>query len=867
MDILVNVANQKLRIATNLKNLISGTQEFVKFVFNLNGDWDNLMTFAQFTQNGKSYNQYLDDENSVYLPSEIGVGTCTLMLYGSNDKTIATTNYLTLDIDDNILVKDANSTEISQSLYTQLVTKINSMSNWNSQSVADLEAVDADLQKQINIKANQIDLTTEISRAKAAEKVNADAITLKASQKDVDNLTLKVTELESNEVVEKLIKEAVVNEMNEYLANGSLASMTITDGSIARSKVDTNFEGTLAKADTAMQPSVYDPQNLKVDIFSYAQGRADIVKKDLDSVYNAFNKSNLIEEINTKQTGYFTSTNTDNVGSFANKTYTLQTSSDNMVRSNWVFNSDVDITKGHYYIGFDYVTTNDFNVGVKIDGEYKDLGKISAVADGEKHSFVAEANVTTSLNFYEVYLPNVANINCQISNIFVMSEFDFTKSYNSIQDFLTKHNLYEITPEQFGAVGNGRFDDTVALQDAIDYCISNGKQLKCQNGKTYCISNSLNLSNTSTCLIDFNWATLKAIKTMDYMITFDGSANAKNDVKTLLRNIIIDCNNKAGGLNLIYSYKFTFENFMIKNCQTVAIWIQRGGAFICQNGTIIGDCTPDSRGIYNQTSDCHFNEIVIVDMKKCIYNGGTNFYNKVHGWLTSKVANSIFFTHFAGFGSLTQCQCDTYETGYLLRTSYDLSLVACTYYNNYHLYDSEVTPVVFKFNSGIHPYARRICCTNCSFNSPNLQTTLSSVVDAQITFNGYTHFININGYSTISRISPTLQAKVTSGFDGSVNKLTYRNGLCYYDFSLQFTSTIGASNLLEIATIQSPYYPLENQMFPCYLTKTLAGSDCIVGKLLIGTDGKVQVRVPSGSVADYQYLYAHCYYEPKAIGE
>lgn len=438
-----------------------------------------------------------------------------------------------------------------------------------------------------------------------------------------------------------------------------------------------------------------------------------------------------------------------------------------------------------------------------------------------------------------------------------------TSTENSLKTFSTTN----ITPEQFGAIGDGVSDDTTALQKAIDYCVENGKQLKCQNGKTYCISSPLNLSNTSTCLIDFNWATLKAIKTMEYMFKFDGSSNTKNDVKTLLKNIIIDCNKKAGGLNLIYSYKFTFENFMIKNCQTIAIWIQKGGAFICQNGTIVGDCTPDSRGIYNQTSDCHFSEIIIVDMKKCIFNGGTNFYNKVHGWLTSKVANSIFFTHFAGFGSLTQCQCDTYETGYLLRTSYDLSLVACTYYNNYHLYDSEVTPVVFKFNSGIHPYARRICCTNCSFNSPQLTTTLSSVSDAQITFNGYTHFININGYSTISRISPTLQAKVTADFENSVNKLIYRNGLCYYDFSLKFTSAIGASNLLEIATIQSPYYPLENQMFPCYLTKTLAGSDCIVGKLLVGTDGKVQVRVPSGSVADYQYLYAHCYFEPKAIGE
>lgn len=580
-----------------------------------------------------------------------------------------------------------------------------------------------------------------------------------------------------------------------------------------------------------------------------------------------YQQQNFADKINKEKTGYFISTNQSNQGNFDNGTYSITTSSDNAVRANWIFNSEIVTEKGSYYISFDYKTNSDFNLGVKIDNSYKDLGKIGAITDGNKHTYVAKVDVINSLNLYEIYVPNAANINLSMSNIIVMSEFDFVKSYSNITEYLQTHDLAEVTPEQFGAIGNGVFDDTTALQKVIDYCITNGKQLKCQNGKTYCISSPLNLSNTSTCLIDFNWAVLKAIKTMDYMITFDGSANAKNDVKTLLKNIIIDCNNKAGGLNLIYSYKFTFENFMIKNCQTVAIWIQKGGAFICQNGTIIGDCTPDSRGIYNQTSDCHFNEIVIVDMKKCIYNGGTNFYNKIHGWLTSKVANSIFFTHFAGFGSLTQCQCDTYETGYLLRTSYDLSLVACTYYNNYHLYDSEVTPVVFKFNSGIHPYARRICCTNCSFNSPNLQTTLSSVVDAQITFNGYTHFINIDGYSTISRISPTLQAKVTSGFDGSVNKLTYRNGLCYYDFSLQFTSTIGASNLLEIATIQSPYYPLENQMFPCYLTKTLAGSDCIVGKLLIGTDGKVRVRIPSGSVADYQYLYGHIYYEPKQISD
>ena len=284
MDILVNVANQKLKIATNLKSLVAGTQEFVRFTFNLTGDWDDLMTFAQFQQNGVAYNAYLDENNSAYLPSEIGVGTCTMMLYGSNDKTIATTNYLTLSIDENILVSDANSTEISESLYTQLVTKVNTLLTWNEQNAADLQAVDKDLQIQINKKAEQTELDKEIARAKAAEKTNADAIALKASQSEVDELSIKVTQLESNEVIASLIEAAVVKEMEEYLAAGTLANLTIADGSITRSKVNSELNDILTLAETAMQPSVYDKLGRKVDVFDYAQSRADTVQSNLNKV-------------------------------------------------------------------------------------------------------------------------------------------------------------------------------------------------------------------------------------------------------------------------------------------------------------------------------------------------------------------------------------------------------------------------------------------------------------------------------------------------------------------------------------------------------------------------------------------------------
>ena len=106
MDIYVDVVGQKLRIATNLKNLVAGSQKFVRFNFYLSSDWDNLETFAQFRQGKDAYNVYLDEENSVYLPAEIVAGSCTMMLYGSRGQVIGTTNYITLTIDDNSLVTE-----------------------------------------------------------------------------------------------------------------------------------------------------------------------------------------------------------------------------------------------------------------------------------------------------------------------------------------------------------------------------------------------------------------------------------------------------------------------------------------------------------------------------------------------------------------------------------------------------------------------------------------------------------------------------------------------------------------------------------------------------------------------------------------
>ena len=107
MDIQVDVVNQKLKIVTNLKDLVAGTENFIRFVFDLSDEWDDMSSFVQFVQNGIPYNVSLDAHNCAFLPKEIEPGKCTMVLAGNSENKMAVTNYLTLTIDSNILITEA----------------------------------------------------------------------------------------------------------------------------------------------------------------------------------------------------------------------------------------------------------------------------------------------------------------------------------------------------------------------------------------------------------------------------------------------------------------------------------------------------------------------------------------------------------------------------------------------------------------------------------------------------------------------------------------------------------------------------------------------------------------------------------------
>lgn len=141
MDIFITVDKQKMRCNNNVRSFVAGTQEFVLFNFLLSDEWDNLTTYAQFTQNGKSYNVYLDSDDSAYLPPEIKEGICNLALRGTRGNTIAVTEPIQLSITANPIKGDVKSTGVTLTLYEQLVNKVDSLLEDDSLIVQTTERV------------------------------------------------------------------------------------------------------------------------------------------------------------------------------------------------------------------------------------------------------------------------------------------------------------------------------------------------------------------------------------------------------------------------------------------------------------------------------------------------------------------------------------------------------------------------------------------------------------------------------------------------------------------------------------------------------------------------------------------------------
>lgn len=567
-----------------------------------------------------------------------------------------------------------------------------------------------------------------------------------------------------------------------------------------------------------------------------------------------FKKQNIASEINKSAIGYKNTTNINNNASFADGIYTLTTAADNTVFCGWYFAKKYEIEAGEYFIGFDYETNSGtVELEIRVDGTFKSIGNIKPIVDSETHTYVVKVSCTTGLGIEQIRISGKSK-RITVHDIFITKVDNYTKVYSDINKYLKYHNKDFVTPESFGAIGNGIYDDTFAIKEAVAYCIENNVSLHGMHEKVYCVSEQIDITNSKGIIIDFDWATIKAIADIDSILKFDGTGISDNSYNINgIRNIKLDCANRTGGFYCPRAYKTSFIDFAILNVRTFGIKLDAGGGFNASNGAIIGQKTSNECvGIYLNTSDCTFTNVGGIDCHKGIYNAGTNFYYHCHFWLSGNCTGSLYFDHMSGFASLVGCCADTYERSYLSHTDYDIALVNCTFYINPNLYDSDVEPTVFNFRDATIYYSHHITSNNCSYNIPtNSKNITANLVDRpnmKITFSGHNHFNNIEHVSYANTSEITLGTNIDANFESAKYKLMLNNNFAFLDLKLRTSAILKNWNEYEIATIDGKLYQIAEKMeFPCFLSTTERGGEQVLARLVI--DGyKIIIITPTANM-------------------
>lgn len=138
-----------------------------------------------------------------------------------------------------------------------------------------------------------------------------------------------------------------------------------------------------------------------------------------------------------------------------------------------------------------------------------------------------------------------------------------------------------ITPEMYGAFGDGVQDDTVALQKAINLCcipdIAVSVNFCGTKGKIYSISAPIDINQTTAPdnngVFDFKGAKIKAIAKMKYALSYKTTAYQDGvpvkHSRGVIKNLAIDCNNELAhtGLYAIYTAGNLFDNINVYGCR------------------------------------------------------------------------------------------------------------------------------------------------------------------------------------------------------------------------------------------------------------------------------------------------------------
>lgn len=306
-----------------------------------------------------------------------------------------------------------------------------------------------------------------------------------------------------------------------------------------------------------------------------------------------------------------------------------------------------------------------------------------------------------------------------------------------------------ITPEMFGAVGDGLTDDTENFKKFIANCYNTSGI--CDFGKTYLINSDLIISkkvniNLNQCTIAINGA-----------IKFESDNNIRDTVfknghikvlKDSVDSVITIHNLINSTISDIFISDFINTGIMLKeNCyETQLINIK---LYAKSNGI-------NSVGIINNSSDTYITNCFGRDCHIFIINNGvTNYYNSCHAWIiTSAILPDSVFAKCNISANFTNCVIDTYVHGFELLYNSTSSItnnyciINPAYYNGNIL--KQDCYFIFYITTSTNPYGYGCNISNNKFQAPETDIFINKAYFINVKESLLLNFFNNNYCSNVS---------------------------------------------------------------------------------------------------------------------
>ena len=442
-------------------------------------------------------------------------------------------------------------------------------------------------------------------------------------------------------------------------------------------------------------------------------------------------------------------------------------------------------------------------------------------------------------------------INKYFTNLDVQEEIN-KKIDALLQDntFWTKLNqiLPFVTPEMFGAVGDGTTDDYTAFQKMINHAITNGKEIYCYR-KTYKLSDRLVVTGK----ISFHGGNATLLFNNTDGIVFNADTRSRECV---FENFTID-GISAGkvGMSLTNYINSVVQNVWFYNMLGTGIQLT-GENFETKIDMINFNATTfaNNIGVNCSSTDIIFSRINGVNIKTFIINNADgNMYTNCHAWL----ANSSFFDDslFADCkisALFEKCIVDTYETGFKIKSVASNRFVSCNWLVNTNLYNkltANKVPTFIEFIDSTESGARTKL-SNCWFSMPS--------TDVPNWFSSLARIFNTDDF--IAQMSNCFIANCA---DQIYNDVHYSNDNPTNITIQKFRSNI-ALPIISISgeVVSTPFstgskiFTLPPNLRPSYAIN-ITGACRIVGSnnlktcnYYIGSNGDVYITYDKGSDAD-----------------